>query len=163
MLFFRQWGYDDFDAAVARAGELALPDMVKLVYQDNLSMNPAKAMPWAVSNGIAPGGPQWEEGCANWLGFDPQGARAWFDSHAADWEREGHRAAVAGFLASDLATTVRRAKAGRGDPAAADAALSRLSGFVSRWREIDPAAASSWLDTAPKETRDRLAANDATR
>jgi hypothetical protein len=58
---------------------------------------------------------------------------------------------------------LQNAKFGRGDPAAEDAALSRLSDFVSRWQVIDPEAASKWLDTAPKETRDRLAEKDATR
>lgn len=160
-LLFRKWGYEDFDAAVARAELLELPDMMKLVFQDNLSMSPEKVMPWAISKGATPGGPQWEEGYLDWLAKDPAEARAWFDSHAAEWEKQRHHAAVAGFLASEVADALRLTRAGRGDPAVEEAALSRLSEFVSRWQENDPEAASRWHDTAPKETRDRLAETDA--
>lgn len=163
MLLFRKWGYEDFDASIARAEELELPDMIKLVFQDNLSMSPEKVMPWAISKGVAPGGPQWEEGYLDWLAKDPAEARAWFDSHAAEWEKQGHHAAVAGFLASEVADALRLTKAGRGVPGVEEAALSRLSGFVSSWQEKNPAAASRWHDTAPKTIRDRLAETAAER
>lgn len=162
-MLFRNWGYEDFDAAVARAEELELPDMMKLVFQDNLSMSPEKVMPWAILKGVAPGGPEWEKGYLDWLARDPAEARAWFDSHAAAWEKQGHHAAVAGFLASEVTNALRLNKAGRGDSSVEEAALSRLSEFVSRWRENDSEAASKWHDTAPKETRDRLAETDAGR
>jgi RNA polymerase sigma factor (sigma-70 family) len=163
MLLFRKWGYEDFDAAVARAEELELPEMMKLVFQDNLSMSAEKVMPWAISKGAAPGGHQWEKGYLDWLATDPAGARAWFDSNEAVWERQGHHAAIAGFLASEVANALRLNKAGRGDPAVEKAALSWLSEFVSEWQDSDPEAAARWHDTAPKETLDRLAETDAGR
>lgn len=163
MLFFRSWGYIDFDAAVARAEALELPDMVQLVFRDNLSMSPSKVMPWATAKGMEPGGPQWESGFAHWLKMDPAGARAWFESQAPAWERNGHDPAVAGFLSAELANTDWAAKAGKPDPAAEQAAARRLSDFLTRWSAKDPAAASKWRKAASKETRDHLAEANAPR
>lgn len=163
MLLFRKWGYDDFDAAMARAEALELPDMMGLIYQDNLPMTPHKAMPWAISKGAAPGGPLWERGYDHWLGMDPAGARAWFAAQAPRWEAEGHEAAVAGFLACELVSAGESMKAGKGDPAAEAAAVERLATFLARWSERDPDAKSEWFESAPKKTRDRLASTAAPR
>lgn len=172
MLFFRKWGYRDFDAAMARAEALELPDMMGLIYQDNLSSTPHKAMPWAISKGAPPGGPQWEKGYQNWLTMDAGSARAWFETQAPAWERDGHDAAVAGFLAAELANAVRPHPRNR--PAGTDkangagdaeirAAAGRLSGFLARWSAKDSAAEAKWRNAASKETRDRLAETEASR
>ena len=163
MLLFRKWGYDDFDAAMARAEALELPDMMGLIYQDNLPMTPHKAMPWAISKDAPPGGPLWERGYDHWLGMDPAGARAWFAAQAPRWEAEGHEAAVAGFLACELVSAGESLEAGKGDPAAEAAAVERLATFLARWSERDPDAKSEWFESAPKKTRDRLASTTAPR
>lgn len=163
MLFFRSWGYHDFEAAMARAEALELPEMTQLIFRDNLPNNPATVMPWAISKGMPPGGPQWEKGYQDWLGRDAGAARAWFESQAPAWERDGHDSAVAGFLAAELANASQSAKFGKPDPAAEQAAAERLAGFLARWSAKDSAAASRWRNTASKETRDRLTEADASR
>jgi len=171
-LFFRSWGYEDFDAAMAKAEALELKDMVQLLFRDNLPNSPGKVMPWAVSRGITPGGPQWEEGYQLWLTADPGKARAWFEELAPAWERDGNHKAVAGFLAAELANasglppglrtgnTDNVSEAGDG---AVKAAAGRLSGFLARWREKDPKAESKWRNSASKQIRDRLAETEAPR
>jgi hypothetical protein len=163
MLFFRSWGYEDFGAAVARAEALELPDMMNLVFRDNLSMNPDKVMPWAISKGMTPGGPQWEEGYRDWLATDEGSARAWFETQAATWERAGHDAALAGFLAAELSNAGFHTKYRQADPAVEQTAAKRLSDFLSRWHAKDSAAESRWRNAASKETRDRLAETEAAR
>jgi len=172
MLFFRSWGYEDFNAAMARAEALELPDMVQLIFRDNLTMTPAQAMPWAISKGLKPGGPQWEKGYREWLGRDAGSARAWFETQAPAWERDGHDAAVAGFLAAELANAMsphpRTFKATASNPngvvdADVKAAVERLSGFLARWNAKDSTAESKWRNAASKETRDRLAETEAAR
>ncbi|MEK7954179.1 RNA polymerase sigma factor [Luteolibacter soli] len=162
-LFFRSWGYEDFLAAMARAEELKLPDMQRLLFQDNLPNNPITVMPWAISKGMAPGGPQWEQGYQQWLQVEPAEARAWFETQAPAWERDGHDSAVAGFFASELAIASLSAKSGKPDPAAEQAAAKRLSEFLSRWSAKDSAAELKWRNAASKETRDRLAETEASR
>ena len=172
MLFFRSWGYEDFYAAIARAEALELPSMVSLVCQDNFTMNPDKVMPWAISKGMTPGGPQWERGYQEWLGKDAASARAWFEAQAPTWERDGHESAVAEFLAAELANALsphpRNVKATASNPtgvvdADVKAAAGKLSGFLARWKAKDSAAESKWRNAASKETRDRLAETEATR
>jgi hypothetical protein len=120
-------------------------------------------MPWAISKGMTPGGPQWEKGYQQWLMRDAASARAWFETQAPAWERDGHDSAVAEFLASELANASMSAKFGKPDLAAERAAAKRLSGFLARWSAKDSAAESKWRNAASKETRDGLAETEAPR
>jgi hypothetical protein len=172
MRLFRAWGYTDFSAAMARVEEMELPDMVQLIYQDNLTMTPAESMPWAIARGLKPGGPVWEEGYQQWLIADAGGARAWFATQAPAWERDGRDSAVAGFLASELANAMkphpRNFKATASNPtgvveADVKAAAERLSGFLARWSAKDAAAESKWRNAASKEMRDRLTETETSR
>ncbi|HEY1120762.1 MAG TPA: sigma-70 family RNA polymerase sigma factor [Haloferula sp.] len=164
MLLFRAWGYDDFDAAISRAEALERPDMVELIFRDNISQTPYKAMPWAIAKGMTPGGPQWEEGYENWLGMDTASARAWFGTQASSWERDGHDSAVAGFLAADAITAANSyQRKSDVDGSKLKAATTRLSEFLARWHAKDPAAESKWRDAASKETRDQLSEIEASR
>ncbi|RYD48353.1 MAG: hypothetical protein EOP85_03720, partial [Verrucomicrobiaceae bacterium] len=97
MLLFRSWGYQDFHAAMAEAEERKRPDTVTMLIQDNLKRTPQEVFPWSVTKDIAPDGPLWEQGYSNWLRFDGETAREWFEEQAPLWESKGRSAAVAGF------------------------------------------------------------------
>ena len=142
-LLFRSWGYRDFDAAMTKARTLLSPNMTKQLIRENVGDQPRKALPWASEIGYPPGGPDWEKGYARWLGEgDGSEARKWFAKQAPVWESAGHFSAVASFCARDLehSKTIPSQNAVEGEA---------LAGVITRWREKDPNAVRSWLDTAP--------------
>ncbi len=150
-LLFRSWGYQDFNAAVAEAENLKLPGMIQQLVRENLELRPQKVMPWAAQRDIPPGGPLWEKGYSEWLGFDGPGARQWLKEQAPLWESNGHSSAVAGFLAQDF-TNAQSMKF----TTEQEAAARRLTELVGRWKANDPEAAEKWLDTAPQPARQLL-------
>jgi hypothetical protein len=157
-LLFRKWGYRDFDAAIAKAQTQVSPHMKQQLVRENVEGQPHKVLPWAAKNGYPPGGPDWENGYANWLG---QGngaeARSWFKQQAPLWEQQGHLAAVASFYARDfghaerLGLTNEQTAAGQG-----------LAGVIERWGQKDPQAVRKWLDTTTDSARKYLNGNGGT-
>ena len=155
-LLFRSWGYNDFNSAMAGAEAQNLPGMITQLMRDNLETRPQKVMPWAAKNNLPPGGPLWEQGYHEWLGFDGPGARRWLGEQAPVWESKGHSAAVAGFLAQDLANAETMKFT-----ADQEAAARKLTELVARWKNNDPAAAAKWLETAPEAARELLTGKGA--
>jgi hypothetical protein len=155
-LLFRSWGYKDFDEAIAKAEELKSQNMVNLLVKDNASQpfGAPKVFKWAARNHIPPGGPDWEKGYHEWLGYDGENARAWLAEQAPVWENEGHLAAAASFLAQDYSNALdMKFNSER------ESARKRLQDLLDRWKTKDPQAAAKWLDTAPDSARKMLGGN----
>lgn len=155
-LLFRSWGYKNFDEAIAKAEELKSQDMVNLLVKDNASQpsSAPKVFKWAARNHVPPGGPDWEQGYYEWLGYDGPNARAWLVEQAPVWENEGHLAAAASFLAQDYSNALEmKFDADR------ESAEKRLQDLLERWKAKDPQAAAKWLDTAPEAARNLLGGN----
>jgi hypothetical protein len=150
-LLFRSWGYKDFNAAIAEAEAQKMPGIMKQLVQDNIEMSPQTVFPWATQRGVPIGGPLWEKGYYEWLGFGGPEARQWLAKQAPVWESQGNSASAAGFLAEDFTNaqamkfTAEQESAGR-----------RLTELMERWKAKDPAAAEKWLDTAPPAARELL-------
>jgi hypothetical protein len=152
-LLFRSWGYKDFDEAIAKAEELKSPDLVNLLVKDNASQafGAPKVFKWAARNHVPPGGPDWEKGYYEWLGYDGANARAWLAEQAPVWENEGHLAAAASFLAQDYSNALEmKFNTER------ESAQKRLQDLLERWKTRDPQAARKWLDTAPEAARNLI-------
>lgn len=148
-MLFRAWGYRDFDAAVARAKLIYPRRALKQIIQDNLAMQANKALPSAVENDLPPGGPDWEKGYHEWLGYDGANARAWLVEQAPVWENDGHFAAAASFLAQDYSNALEM-----NFNSERESSQQRLRDLLDRWRTKDPHAVRKWLDTAPAAARD---------
>lgn len=155
-LLFRSWGYNDFDAAIAKAEELKSQEMVSLLVKDNASQafGAPKVFKWAARNHVPPGGPDWEKGYYEWLGYDGANARAWLVEQAPVWENEGQFAAAASFLAQDYSNALDMKF-----DSERESAQQRLHDLLDRWRTKDPQAAAKWLDTAPEPARRLLGGN----
>ncbi len=151
-LLFRGWGQTDFHAAMTEAQAQQLPKIVKQLVKDNISHNPALALPWAVKNNLPPDGKSWEEGYQFWLRTDGPGARKWLAEQAPAWESSGHTDVVAGFLAKEYGLSIATQHA-----ATQEAARKRLSDFMEKWQTKDPEAAGNWLETAPPPIREIFA------
>jgi hypothetical protein len=152
-LLFRSWGYKNFDEAIAKAEELKSPDLVNQLMKDNAGQpfGAPKVFKWAARNHVPPGGPDWEKGYAEWLGYDGAQARAWLVDQAPVWENEGHFAAAASFLAQDYSNALEmKFNSER------ESARQRLHDLLVRWRTKDPQAAAKWMDTAPDAARNLI-------
>ena len=146
-----KWGYQDFDAAIAKAQDFHASQIVKQIIRTNMPFRGDKALPCAVENEIPPGGPDWETGYSGWLSMNGPEARKWFKEQELSWELDGHADAAAAFLALDYAN----AKAANlaAEQAEAERRFQRL---VERWQRKDPQSVRKWLDTAPKAARELI-------
>jgi len=150
---FRAWGYRDFNAAIEKASLMGFHGTVNQLLEDNLNVMPARAMPWAVEQGIPPDASKWGEHFAGWLRTDAGAARSWLAGQLDSWEDEGHRQAAVELVARDLLHLKSQLDP---DTALLEETSVQLKARVARWAAVDPPASERWIAGTPEVVRQLL-------